>query len=302
MLQNRLTLLTTFEVAARHLSFKKAADELHLTPSAVSHRIQQLEQGLGFRLFIRLTRQLALTDDGQRLLHTLTRSLRLIDDEIEDIRYHELRGTLTLGLSPIFAQSWLMPRLSDFQQRWPNLNVMLRVRAGTVNFNEEHIDLAVYYGATHYPDLERELLLEEQLLPVCTPEYLARAALNRSPEHWQEVTYLHASESTDVQNLFSEWRIWTEGMNITLPLEEKYYGFNTYQLAIDAAKNGMGILMGRYQLVKTLLANGQFVSPCAQLVPAGRHYELFYPKEYEQRPRHKAFTEWLKGQLLADIN
>lgn len=299
MLQNRLTLLTTFEVAARHLSFKNAAEELHLTPSAVSHRIQQLEQALGFRLFIRLTRQLALTEDGLRLLHTLTRSLRLIDDEIEDIRYHELRGTLTLGVAPIFAQSWLMPRLPDFQQRWPNLNVMLRVRAGTVNFNEEHIDLAVYYGATHYPDLERELLIEEQLVPVCTPEYLKRFPSLLTSKDWQDVTYLHASESTDVQNLFSEWRLWCEGVEISLPFEEKYYGFNTFQLAMDAAKSSMGILMGRYQLVKALLENGQFVSPNQTLVSAGRNYELFYPKEYEQRPRHKAFTGWLKKQLMA---
>lgn len=298
MLHNRLTLLTTFEVAARHLSFKRAADELHLTPSAVSHRIQQLEQGLGFRLFIRLTRQLALTEDGQRLLHTLTRSLRLIDDEIEDIRYHELRGTLTLGVAPIFAQSWLIFRLPDFQQRWPNLNVMLRVRAGTVNFNEEHIDLAIYYGATHYPDLERELLIEEQLLPVCTPEYLAHFQLMQSPDQWKEVTYLHASESTDVQNLFSEWRIWNEGMDLHLPIEDKYYGFNTYQLALEAAKGGMGILMGRYELVKPLLASGQLVSPCDHRVPAGRNYELFYPHENAQRPRLHAFIDWLKEQAF----
>lgn len=295
--QNKLTLLSTFEVAARHQSFKLAAEELFLTPSAISHRIQQLELQLGFRLFIRKTRKLVLTEDGSRLLLTLTTSLRRIDDEIDDIRDNDLRGTLTLGITPIFGQLWLMPRLSDFQQRWPSLNVMLRVRAGTVDFNEEHIDLAIYYGATHYPDLHKEQLFEEQLIPVCSPAYAAQLNLLAKPENMQEACFIHASESTDVQNLFSEWRIWCEGSQTELPIEGRYYGFNTYMLALDAAKNGMGILMGRYQLVKALLESGELVSPCMQLISAERQYELFYPKEYAQRPRVRAFIDWLKLQL-----
>ena len=171
--QNRLSLLSTFEVAARHLSFKLAADELFLTPSAISHRIQQLEKLLGFRLFMRMTRKLALTEDGTRLLLTLTKSLRRIDDEIEDIRYNDLRGTLTLGIAPILGQLWLMPRLPDFQQRWPSLNVMLRVRAGTVDFNEEQIDLAilVLFAGGH--------LLIEDVPPIRNPIELQRLAVAR---------------------------------------------------------------------------------------------------------------------------
>ena len=298
ILQNKLTLLSTFEVAARHLSFKLAADELCLTPSAISHRIQQLEKQLGFRLFLRMTRKLVLTEDGSRLLRTLTKSLRRIDDEIEDIRYNDLRGTLTLGIAPILGQLWLMPRLPDFQQRWPSLNVMLRVRAGTVNFDEEQIDLAIYYGATHYPDLYRELLFEEQLIPVCSPAYAAQSGLSENPERLSEACFLHASESTDVQNLFSEWRIWCEARNMNLPLEGRYYGFNNYTLALQAALNGMGILMGRYILIKPMLESGQLVSPCGSIIPSGRNYELFYPEENAQRPRLKAFTDWLKEQLL----
>lgn len=296
ILQNKLTLLSTFEVAARHLSFKLAADELYLTPSAISHRIQQLEKQLGFRLFLRMTRKLALTEDGSRLLLTLTKSLRRIDDEIEDIRYNDLRGTLTLGIAPILGQLWLMPRLPDFQQRWPSLNVMLRVRAGTVNFDEEQIDLAIYYGATHYPDLHRELLFEEQLLPVCSPAYAAQWGLSENPDRLSETCFLHASESTDVQNLFSEWRLWCEAGNINLPLEGRYYGFNNYALALQAALNGMGILMGRHVLIQQMLESGQLVSPCGPVVSAGRNYELFYPEENAQRPRLRAFTDWLKEQ------
>lgn len=295
--QNKLTLLSTFEVAARHLSFKLAADELHLTPSAISHRIQQLERLLGFRLFLRMTRKLALTEDGKRLLQTLTKSLRYIDEEIEDIRYNELRGRLTLGIAPILAQLWLMPRLKDFQLRWPNLNVMLRVRAGTVDFNEEQIDLAIYYGATHYPDLYSELLFEEQLTPVCSPAYAAEHGLSTDPAQLMKVCFLHASESTDVQDLLGEWRIWCEFAEVSLPLDGHYYGFNNYTLALQAALNGLGILMGRYSLVRPMLESGQLVSPYGAIIaPAGRNYELFYPNENAQRPRLKAFIDWLKEQ------
>ncbi len=299
--QNKLSLLSTFEVAARHLSFKLAADELFLTPSAISHRIQQLEKLLGFQLFMRMTRKLALTEDGTRLLLTLTKSLRRIDDEIEDIRYNDLRGTLTLGIAPILGQLWLMPRLPDFQQRWPSLNVMLRVRAGTVDFNEEHIDLAIYYGATHYPDLYREPLFEEKLLPVCSPAYAAQLNLQGNPERLSEACFLHASESTDVQNLFSEWRIWCESSGINLPLEGRYYGFNNYMLALQAALNGMGVLMGRHVLLSQMLASGQLVSPCGPTISAGRNYELFYPDANSQRPRLRAFTDWLKEQVNVNL-
>lgn len=108
---------------------------------------------IGFRLFIRMTRKLALTEEGKRLLATLSHSLRAINDEIEDIRDQDLRGTLHIGIAPTLAHLWLMPRLPRFQAQWPGLNLQFRVRAGVMDFNEERVDLAIYYGATRYPDL-----------------------------------------------------------------------------------------------------------------------------------------------------
>ena len=140
--------MQTFEVTARHLSFTLAAHEMNLTQGAVSHRIRRLEMHIGFRLFIRMTRKLALTEEGKRLLATLSHSLRAINDEIEDIRDQDLRGTLHIGIAPTLAHLWLMPRLPRFQTQWPGLNLQFRVRAGVMDFNEERVDLAIYYGAT----------------------------------------------------------------------------------------------------------------------------------------------------------
>ncbi len=126
---------------------------------------------IGFRLFIRMTRKLALTEEGKRLLATLSHSLRAINDEIEDIRDQDLRGTLHIGIAPTLAHLWLMPRLPRFQTQWPGLNLQFRVRAGVMDFNEERVDLAIYYGATRYPDLYQQRLMAESLLPVCSPRY-----------------------------------------------------------------------------------------------------------------------------------
>lgn len=134
--QSILALLQTFEVTARHLSFTLAAHEMNLTQGAVSHRIRRLEMHIGFRLFIRMTRKLALTEEGKRLLATLSHSLRAINDEIEDIRDQDLRGTLHIGIAPTLAHLWLMPRLPRFQAQWPGLNLQFRVRAGVMDFNE----------------------------------------------------------------------------------------------------------------------------------------------------------------------
>ncbi len=297
MSHNRLMLLHTFEVAARRLSFTLAADELHLTQGAVSQRIRQLEHQLGFRLFLRLTRRLALTQEGARLLATLTRSLRHIDNEIEDIRDRDLRGTLTLGIAPTLALQWLLPRLPRFQQRWPSLNLMLRVRAGTVDFNEERVDLAIYYGAPPTPDLHSEHLMDEQLLPLCSPEYAARLQLADHPERLADACFIHASESSDVQHLFAEWRHWCEQTGVTLPLEGRYYGFNHYLMALQAACNGMGIIMGRLRLAEPMLRSGALISPCGHRISAGRDYALICPAEQRERPRLKAFSDWLQEEI-----
>jgi LysR family transcriptional regulator, D-serine deaminase activator len=300
--QNQLALLHTFEITATHLSFTRAAEDLHLTQGAVSHRIRHLETLLGFRLFIRMTRKLALTQEGERLRATLSRSLRQINDEIEDIREQDLRGLLHIGIAPTLAQLWLMPRLPDFQRSWPSLNLKLKVRAGVVDFNEEQVDLAIYYGNGRYADLYQERLMTERLLPVCSPEYARQLACDGKPEQLAEAIFIHASESTDVQEAVGEWRHWCREVGVNLPLEERTCSFNLYRLALQAAESGMGIAMGREVLVRPLLASGALVSPCPELVPSERGYDLLCPHENRDRLRFQAFTNWLHEQLAVDTS
>lgn len=293
--ENMLALLHTFEIAALHLSFTRTAKTLSLTQGAVSQRIRHLETLLGFRLFIRMTRKLQLTDEGERLLSVLSLSLKRINDEIEDIRVQGLRGKLSVGLPPTFAFLWLVPRLSEFRARWPKLNVNFRVRAGLVDFNMERVDVAIYYSNLKYPDLYCERLADEALVPVCTPALKSQIQTNSD---WLANTpFIHASESVDSQDVFSEWREWCQLTNRPLPVEENFMSFNNCQMAIEAAVSGCGVAMGRKRLIKKYVASGDLVMPFEQEIPAGHGYDLIMPRENLSRPGIVAFSQWVKEIL-----
>lgn len=293
--ENMLALLRTFEIAAVHLSFTRTAKTLNLTQGAVSQRIRHLETLLGFRLFIRLTRRLQLTDEGQRLLNVLSLSLKRINDEIEDIRVQGLRGQLSVGLPPTFAFLWLVPRLAEFRMRWPGLNINFRVRAGLVDFNLERVDVAIYYSNLRYPDLYCERLADETLVPVCSPESEKR--IRTSSDWLADIPFIHASESVDSQDVFSEWREWCQRTNRPLPVEENFMSFNNCQMAIEAAVSGCGVAMGRKRLVKKYIEAGSLVMPFEQEIPAGHGYDLIMPRENLNRPGIVAFSQWVKGIL-----
>ncbi len=291
--QNILSLLHTFECAALHLSFTRAASTLNLTQGAVSQRIRHLEERLGFRLFIRMTRKLQLTEEGARLLSVLSSSLKRIDDEIEDIRVQGLRGTLSVGLPPTFSFIWLMPRLEEFAQRWPNLNINFRVRAGLVDFNHERVDVAIYYGMQKYQDLYCERLADEWLVPVCTPALSHQIKYDKK---WAEkARFIHASESVDSQDIFSEWREWCLATSTKLPVEDNFMSFNNCHMSIEAALTGSGIAMGRKQLVKQYIAEGRLATPFNIEVPAKRGYDLIMPRENRHRPGVEALTDWVRS-------
>ncbi|OUF04867.1 hypothetical protein AZ021_004532 [Enterobacter ludwigii] len=275
------------------MSFTKAATTLNLTQGAVSQRIRSLESRLGFRLFIRMTRKIQLTDEGERLLGVLAFSLKHISDEIEDIRVQGLRGTLSFGLPPTFAFLWLMPRLPVFIERWPGLNINFRVRAGLVDFNLERVDVAIYYSNLKYPDLYCERLSEETLVPVCIPSLAKKI---RQSNHWlAEIPFIHTSESVDSHNVFSEWREWCSESGKKLPVEDNFLSFNNCQMSIEAALNGCGIIMGRKRLIRHYLDEGRLVAPFGIEIPAGRGYDLIMPRENLKRPGVQALAEWVRN-------
>lgn len=297
--QNQLALLHTFEVSANYLSFTRAAEILCITQGAVSHRIRHLEGLLGFKLFIRSPRILHLTDEGKRLLNTLSHSLRKINDEIEAIRDKELRGTLNLGIAPTFASLWLMPRLPSFNEEWPGLNINIRVRSGKTDFNLENVDLALYYIRQTASDLNNETVSAEILLPVCSPAYYHEVVRKNK---MSEYVFIHATESTDYQDIYSDWRYWCNKNGLSMPFEERFISFNNFQMSMDAAKFGMGIAMGRKLMIQQYLDNGSLITPFEQEVISPYSYNIVYPKESAQKEKVKVFLDWFRKNISLDTN
>ncbi|PJC88068.1 LysR family transcriptional regulator [Vibrio sp. HA2012] len=294
--QSMIANLYTFSVVAKFLSFTLASEELCLTQGAVSQRIKKLEQELGFKLFVRLTRRLELTDEGRRVLATLTQSLDSVFSEIEDIRFNELTGELYIGVAPTFAQLWLLPRFSEFQQRYPLLDVKVRVKASKLDFQNQPVDLAIYYGDAAHTDFYHQRLFDEKLLPVCTPEYAQKLGLDKDESRLADACFIHCTESLEFLSPQAEWLRWLKQTGRETDIMHHHYVFNHEELAMSAAKNSMGIAVGRYQLIKPYLQSGELIA-LFEAVDAGLGYDLICPKGHEQRPRFQAFSSWINAVI-----
>lgn len=288
----------TFSVVAKFLSFTLAAEELCLTQGAVSQRIKKLEEDLGFKLFVRLTRKLELTEEGKRILSTLTYSLDNLFAEIEDIRFNELRGELYIGAAPTFAHSWLVPRLAEFQNLYPHLDIKIRVKASKLDFQNQPVDLAIYYSDNTQADFYHYRLFDEYLLPVCTPEYAHKLELLNNESRLHEACFLHCTESLEFLSPLAEWQHWLKQTGRDPNLLQRKYVFNHEELTMVAARQSMGIAMGRYYLIKPYLDSGELVAPFER-VSSGFGYDLICPKGHETRPRFSAFSQWIKQKVAA---
>lgn len=293
--QAMLANMHTFSVVARFLSFTKAGEELCLTQGAVSHRIKNLEKQLGFLLFVRLTRRLQLTAEGARLLATLNDAFGQIYSELDDIRFNELRGELYIGASPSFALAWLMPRLPSFQKLYPNLNVKIRIKASKLDFKYEPVDLAIYYGDEYNPDLHCQRLFSEKLVPVCTPAYAQQFALENGIKQLKDVTFIHCIESLETISPTHEWSTWLKAHALELDTERKQYVFNHGEMAIAAARQGMGVAIGRVEIIQPHIDSGELIAPFPA-VDSGLGYDLMCANGQEFRPKYQAFLNWVLTQ------
>jgi len=167
-----LNALRAFESAARHLSFTHAANELNVTPAAISHQVKALEGLLGVTLFHRLTRALRLTDAGQAALPALKQGFDKLNQSVEQMRAYSDRGALTISVSPAFGAMWLMPRLEDFRTRYPNIEVRIDGTDRLVDLSSGNADVAVRYGPGGYSGVRTELLFNQVNIPVCSPTLL----------------------------------------------------------------------------------------------------------------------------------
>ncbi|SFB41547.1 LysR family transcriptional regulator, D-serine deaminase activator [Collimonas sp. OK607] len=286
--------LYTFLVAARHLSFSRAADELCLTPSAVSHRIGRLESALSIRLFQRLTRQVCLTEEGERIFRILQDAVGELSEALQQTSQAEVAGAIALYVRPSVAQCWLVPRLGDFAERYPLVSLDIRVGNDNADFRTRNIDLALYYANGDFPGLVSHKLMGEKMAPVCSPEYARRHGLLDNPDNLRQCTLLHDSLAWDNAAYDAEWTLWATQQGMAALLPERGITFDRSDLCVIAAMNHAGVAIGRQQLVQKRIDQGELILPFGSFTQSGHYdYYLVHPPHDPMPRRLQVFIDWL---------
>ena len=290
-----LDALYVLAVAARHLSFTAAAAELHRTQSAVSHRITALEEEIGMPLFQRGPRGLRLTAAGTAIAQRVEQSIMDIASAIAVTRDAGFSRPLRLTMLPSVASRWLMPRLTGFQRMHPGIRLQVTAELRVLDLNAEGIDLAIRFGRGRYRGLQSRLLMEDHVLPVCSPALLDGRHPLGSPEALLDLPLLHDAGAEGDPSL-SDWRAWLDQIGRKDLSFEKGERFNHVGLAIEAALHGMGIALARMSLVADHLMSGVLVSPLPLLTPTAFSYYIVTPRDREMSAETVLFVEWLQQQ------
>ncbi len=287
--------LRAFECAARHLSFTRAANDLAQTQGAISHQIRELEGRLGVRLFHRGRRGITLTADGERyrpFVHDALASLRAGASALGAARREHV---LTVSMSPNFASKWLVPRLGDFVESHPAIDLRISASMEHVSFVDDGIDMAIRHGDGDWPALSVTRLCTEQVFPVCAPSYAGQHPECRSVHQLTQAMLLHDRDR-------GHWAHWMRAMGVGLTDAALERGpiFNQAALAIDAAVAGQGVALARSALVALDLARGHLVRPVEQALPADFAYWIVAPPALAATDRVSRFTDWLTQQIAGD--
>ncbi|MEP9366932.1 transcriptional regulator GcvA [Xanthobacter sp. VNH20] len=285
-----LNALRLFEAAGRHLSFKLAAEELNLTPSAVSHGIQGLEDWLGVPLFARGHRQLVLTPAGVAYLPRVRDILGQIASATEAVPGRRPADRLKVSVAPTFGMRWLIPHLGRFQTRHPGIQVSIDTAHRSVEFPRDGVDVAIRMGEGGWPDVAADLLVREHLVPVCAP---ALAATLREASDLAGQTLLHVTEVSE------DWNAWAAMRGIGGIDFSRGLQFDSIHLALEAAAQGLGVAMGRLTLVGDDFAAGRLVAVLGPPVAARTGYWLLADRASLHRSEVAAFRAWLREELAA---
>ena len=292
--------IKTFAIAARYMSFKAAARHLGLTSGAVSHRIARLEKELGFPLFNRLTRAVSLTPEGERLRDVYLNAFQKIYEEITQLLQDDF-SSLTIYAAPSLALAWLIPQLSDFQQRYPSMQLHVRTGNAPIDFHgDSTVDVALYYAESHVSGLTSRKFMDEATLPVCSPEYAQKHDLIGHPENLPACTLLHDSAAWHYAATTAEWQEWAEKNSLNLGRAHTMTLDTAYGAAL-AASYGLGVALGRTRLMEGLLREKRLIMPFPDLLPVTTEHAYYavWPRTRQPSAILLSFLHWLDGSESA---
>jgi LysR family glycine cleavage system transcriptional activator len=288
-----LNALRAFEAAARHLSFKRAAAELHVTQAAVGHQVRALEAQLGAALFVRLHRALALTPAGARYLPAASDAFDRLDEATQVLRARPRTPRLVLSVVPSFGANWLVPRLGRFRAQHPEIDLVVLSSADLADFARDPVDVGIRFGPGRWPGVRADLLLDEEYLPVASPKLARGKRPLRRPEDLRRHTLLH-DENHDA------WRAWLASAGVTGVDPERGVVFSDSSQLVAAAAAGQGVALARRLLAEPYLRRRALVRPFAGTVPAEFAYYVVCAESRAEEPAIRAFREWISKSAAGD--
>ena len=291
-----LSSLRAFEAVARRVSFTRAAEELHVTPGAVSQQIRSLEELLGESLFVRTKRSVALTEAATRMLPDIQAGLDSLARAISTKAGSSSEKALSISVAPSFASKWLLPRLVDFSETYPDIDLRVSATVALADFRRDHIDLAIRLGRGSYADLHAEPLLTETLAPLCSPKLVKGKGRVSSPDDLKKHRLIHDT-SIPGESEQSSWERWLKLAGATQVASHRGPRFSLAELALQAAIDGAGFVLGRMVLAEGDLAAGRLIRPFKMLLPLDVSYFLVMAKGSVRRPEIQCFRDWLYGKL-----
>lgn len=291
-----LKALQAFETAARLGSVKLAADELSVTPSAISHQIRTLEDFLGVPLFHRTNRRVLLTDTGRGYLQFVGGAFERIDMATRKLIEDGFTDILTVHCAPSFAPAWLMPRLPQFLRTYPDIDLRLHATPEPCDFVRGNVDVEIRYGEGEWPGLKAHRLMNEMVTPMCSPHLSDALPKPPSPEHLSDVQLIH-SERCSVN-----WAEWfnangIDGVNVTRGLR-----FDRGYLSIQAAVDGLGFALESTVFAGRELSAGILVMPLLErsISPEVPSHYLVYPEATGTIPKIQKFRDWILSEASGD--
>lgn len=288
--------LKVFLTAARHLSFTRAAEELHITTGAVSQQIKLLEDWLGQRLFRRLPRRNELTDAGHRLLAAVDPAYAAVDLAIDRLRGGALSGVVRVRALPSFLATWLVPRLPKLMQQFPQIELQVEAEDSNYSLRDGEFDLAIDLNDGVYPGFQSTVLHEEEIFPVCSPSLLQDRPPLKTSEDLRHYPLLHDMTAWRGSPPYAEWERYLRAIGAPQVEVRRGYMFNRNHITMQCAIAGMGVAIARRTLITDELESGRLVAPFLQTVRTGKRYCLVYSAGALADPRVATVHDWIVGE------
>jgi len=287
-----LTALRAFEAAARHMSFQRAAEELNVTPAALSYQIKALEADLGQPVFHRLNRAVELTEAGRSLAPGTSDAFAALSAAWRSTKRLTDSGVLTVTAGPAFTSKWLAPRMYDFAQAHKEIELRFLATLRIVDFDRDEVDVAIRFGLGHDKDVYSRPLIEEWMTPMMTPDM---AEEFDTPRKLAQAILVH-DDSISFFKGPTGWEAWSKAAGITL---DSSHGprFSQADHAIDAAMAGAGVVLGRVSLATRALEAGRLVAPFDVGLISEAQFRFVCPKGHEKRPHTAAFEAWVLDEI-----